>query len=200
MRAGASGGSNRYPDPHESEVNFEALYRGGWFVDDVKAGELDKPRVIEARKLEMDFFKQMGVYRKIPRAAVPAGQKVITTKWVDTNKGSVDEPDYRSRLYGREIKTDERPDLFAATPPLESLRYVLSLCASAQSQTDPHRILTIDVKKRAYALVCTPIFIELRVEDRLPRRVLWLNLTCPCTAPGTQRRIRLASTPVHRPR
>ena len=68
----------------------------------------------------------------IKRSEVPAGAKVITTKWADTNKGTEREPNYRSRLVGREIKTDDRPDLFAATPPLESLRYVLSLCASTQ--------------------------------------------------------------------
>ena len=110
---------------------------------------MDKPRVVEARKLEMAFFRRMGVYRKVRRSDVPRGQRIITTKWVDTSKGTEEEPDYRSRLVGREIKMDERPDLFAATPPLESLRYVVSLCASSQCREDPHRLLAIDVK-RAY--------------------------------------------------
>ena len=155
-----------FPSPHE-EVDFEALYAGGWFVDDVKGGILDRGKVIEARRLEMDFFKRLGVYRKLPRDQVPRG-RIITTKWVDTNKGSALEPEYRSRLVGREIKTDARPDLFAATPPLESLRYVASLCASSQSRRNPHRILTIDVKRAYfYAPVRRPIFIELPAEDRL---------------------------------
>ena len=119
------------------------MYWQAEFTDDVKGGLLNKEAVVEARKLEMDYFKKMQVYKKIKRSDMPAGSKLITTKWVDTNKGSEEEPNYRSRLVGREIKTNERPDLFAATPPLESLRYVLSKCASTES----HRILSIDAKK-----------------------------------------------------
>ena len=57
----------------------------------------------------------MGVYTKVPREeARQLGAKVITTKWVDTNKGSDSEPNYRSRLVGRELNLSDRPDLFAA--------------------------------------------------------------------------------------
>ena len=99
------------------------------------------------------------------RSEMPPGAKLFTTKWVDTDKGTKEEPNYRSRLVGREIKTDHRPDLFAATPPLESLRYVLSVCASARS----HRILSIDVKRAYfYAPAKRAIYIVLPAEDRLP--------------------------------
>ena len=40
-------------------------------------------------------------------------------------------------------------DLFAATPPLESLKAVLSICASSQYKKKPHRLMSIDVS-RAY--------------------------------------------------
>ena len=77
------------PHPHEEEVDFQKLYVGYEFSDDVKGGHLDRGRVIAARKLEMDYFKQMGVHRKVPRQeAKDAGVRVITTKWIDTNKGS----------------------------------------------------------------------------------------------------------------
>ena len=58
--------------------------------------------------------------------------EAITTRWVDTDKGDAENPNYRAKLAGREIKTDERPDLFVATPPLESLRYIIGKCASNQ--------------------------------------------------------------------
>ena len=32
------------------------------------------------------------------------GAKVISTKWVDTNKGDSEKPNYRSRLVVKEIK------------------------------------------------------------------------------------------------
>ena len=117
----AKGAGAKYDHPHEPEVNWEKLYETGYFVDDVKGGVLDKESVIEARKLEM-AFKLMGVYRKMRRAELPAGARTITTKWVDTNKGTKEEPNFRSRLVGRKIKMDSRPDLFAATSPLESLQ------------------------------------------------------------------------------
>ena len=174
--------------PHEPELGW--YYEPGYFVDDVRGGVLDKQSCIEARRLEMQFFRKMGVYRKMKRADLPPGAKVITTKWVDTNKGSDAEPNYRSRLVGREIKTDERPDLFAATPPLESLRYVLSLCASSQHGPNPHRILTVDVKRAYfYAPARRPIYIELPVEDRLPGEedlVAQLNLSLYGTRDAAQ--------------
>ena len=87
------------------------------FWDDVKGGPLERERVIEARKLEMAYFRKMCVYTKVPLGEAKAlGAKVISTKWVDTNKGSEGEPNYRSRLVGRELNLSDRPDLFAATP------------------------------------------------------------------------------------
>ena len=64
----------------------------------------------------------MGVYSKVPRAeATGCGSKVITTNWIDTNNGSEAEPNYRSRLVGRELNLSDRPDLFAATPHYTAL-------------------------------------------------------------------------------
>ena len=37
---------------------------------------------------------------------------------------------YRSRLVAKEIKTDKRTDLYAATPPLEALKMLLSLAVT----------------------------------------------------------------------
>ena len=110
---------------------MEHLYSGKDFYDDVSGKYLDKTLAIKARCLEIEFFRKMGVYTKVPRSQA-GDAKVITTRWLDTDKGDADAPNYRARLVGREIKTDERPDLFAATPPLESLRYIVSKCASNQ--------------------------------------------------------------------
>ena len=49
---------------------------------------------------------------------------VISTKWFDINKGDKGKPHIRLRLVGREIANDKIDDLFAATPPLESLKVV----------------------------------------------------------------------------
>ena len=70
--------------------------------------------------------------------AAKAGSKVITTRWVDTNKGDVANPNYRARLVGREMKTDNRLDLFVGTPPLEVLKIILSKCAGNQKGDQPY--------------------------------------------------------------
>ena len=186
----AKGAAARYDHPHAEEPDWHALYSSGYFIDDVKGGRLDKEQVIQARQLEMAFFRKMGVYRKMPRSQMPPGARTITTKWVDTNKGTDEEPNYRSRLVSREIKTDDQPDLFAATPPLESLRYILSICASTQQGNKPHRILSVDVKRAYfYAPARRPIFIELLAEDRLPGdegKVAQLNLSLYGTRDAAQ--------------
>ena len=79
--------------------------------------------------------------------AKQAGCKVITTRWLDINKGDQERPDYRSKLVGRELALDKRLDLFAATPPLESLKMICAICASNQNKRDPFRVLTVDVKR-----------------------------------------------------
>ena len=62
----------------------------------------------------MDFFKKMKVYTKVPRhEALQGGHKIISTRWLDVNKGDLTNLDYRSRLVGREINTESRLDLFA---------------------------------------------------------------------------------------
>ena len=122
---------------------------------------------VEARREEMAFFRRMGVYHKVPRSqASKDGCKVITTRWIDTNKGTNEKPNYRARLVGREIKTDSRIDLFAATPPLESLRMMCSLCASNQNRSRPFRIMAVDVKRAYfYAKAQRPMYIEIPIED-----------------------------------
>ena len=154
--------------PHDDIENVEWLYVGKEFDDDITGEYFNKARAIEARKLEIDFFKKMKVYSKVPRQqAKEMKAKVITTRWIDVYKGDKENIDYRSRLVGREIKRDQRFDLFAATPPLESFKMIVSICASNQSQANPYRIMTADIK-RAYfsAKARRPIFIEIPVEDQ----------------------------------
>ena len=101
------------PTPHED------MYEEFDFVDDVTGRPLNHKLAAEARKLEIEFFKNMKVYEKVPRwRAKEAGGKVVTTRWIDINKGDGQNPNYRARLVGREIKIDKRLELFAATPPL----------------------------------------------------------------------------------
>ena len=54
----------------------------------------------------------------MPRSeAVIAGCRVITIRWPDISQGENLHPYLRFRFVGRELKLDNRLDLFAATPP-----------------------------------------------------------------------------------
>ncbi len=95
--------------------------------------------------------------------------KVITTRWLDTNKGDDQARDYRARLVGRELKRDRRDDLFAATPPLESLRMILAICAGNQSKynsKDNFVVMSNDIKRAYfYAPAKRAVFIKIPKED-----------------------------------
>ena len=76
--------------PHESIDKMEDLYENMEFLDDVnKLDPLERRKVILERMKEIAFVKKMGVYKKVSRADVmKSGWKIISTKWVDTNKGT----------------------------------------------------------------------------------------------------------------
>jgi len=154
-------------DAHPHDEAEDCLYDPYEFFDDVSGKLLNKDLATAARKLEMKFFKDMQVYEKVDRRRAAAdGCRVISTKWLDVNKGDATNPNYRARLVGREIKMDSRLDLFAATPPLESLRLMCSMCASNQARADPFRVMAIDVRRAYfYAKVTRPVYIEIPIED-----------------------------------
>ena len=160
------------PSPHDEEAShWKEMYDGMEFLDDVNGYvQLEKDLVVAARKLEIDYFRKMGVYTKVSRTEATNGKfKVISTKWIDTNKGDTKNPNYRSRLVGREIKKDKRLDLFAATPPLETIKFLLARAAQEQKRNNPWRIGTIDVRRAYfYAPSRRPVYVEIPKEDRQP--------------------------------
>ena len=71
-----------------------------------------------------------------------SGKDPISVRWVNTNKGDDICPNVRARLVAREMKKAGDEAVFAPTPPLETLRTVLSLATTtlpgqAPRCTDP---------------------------------------------------------------
>ena len=86
----------------------------------------------------------------------------IKLRWVDINKGDEGKPNHRSRIVAREIKTDSRPDLFAATPPIEHVKYRISRVASSKRGKKPTSLKVQGVKKAYFfAETIRKIYIEL---------------------------------------
>ena len=75
-------------EQHEDTVDDEVLKKAtlmlkskngvSWAIDDVTGGQLDANLVVKARQLEMEYFRNMQVYEKVPRSWA-AGCKIIKT-------------------------------------------------------------------------------------------------------------------------
>ena len=137
--------------------------------DDVTGTELVPKLVQSARDEEIAYFMKRGVYDVVPRGHEwTTGGKVIGTRWVDTNKGDADVPDCRSRLVGREFNVGRDDNLYAATPPLEALRWVLSCAATwPRGRSGKRRCVMINDVRRAYfyAKIQRDVYIEVPRED-----------------------------------
>ena len=110
----------------------------------------------------------MGVYDRVPQwHQKEYGGKVIGVRWVDVNKGDAAAPDYRSRLVGQEFATHRDDALYAATPPLEALRMILSHVATGAGSS-LRQIMINDVRRAYfYAAATRDLYIELPAEDGL---------------------------------
>ena len=99
-------------DLHEYHGGAEAF-------DDVTNEPLLPGLVVKARAEELKYFDDMGVYEyaSLDECHDVTKKGPIGTRWIDINKGDTANPNYRSRLVAKEFKVDNRPELFAATPP-----------------------------------------------------------------------------------
>ena len=95
--------------------------------------------VRRAREEEVSIAHKLKVYREATEEEMIAdGCRPIPIRWIDINKGDAENVFVRSRMVAQEIRN--RSDLgkglesmaatFAATPPLEAVRVLLSLLMS----------------------------------------------------------------------
>ena len=163
------------PNPEDFHENFEDEIRRltenqeGAAYDDLTGMPLDRKKVEEARKEEMDYVRNKQVWKKIPRAeAARRGCKVIKTRWIDINKGDDDHPVYRSRFVAKEFNNGEEAGLFAGTPPLEGLRYLIHEAATWEGE---EKIVMINDVARAFfeAAAVRQVCVELPDEDIGPK-------------------------------
>ena len=121
----------------------------GYAWDDVTGAALDAQEVRRAREDEMEFIRNMRVYDKVPRSwAWRAGKRVIGVRWIDINKGDSINPKYRSRMVAKEYKDSIAHEMFAATPPVEALRMIVSWAASWTHQQEEKRaVMACDISR-----------------------------------------------------
>jgi len=120
-----------------------------------------------AREEELDFMDDWAVWDVVPVAECVkrTGKRPLGGKWVDVNKGDTARPDVRSRYVAKEIAFRRSDDFFAATPPLEALRMLLSNVASSKNL----RVLVLDARKaHLHSTVNRLLYVELPPERRQP--------------------------------
>ena len=119
----------------------------------------------KARQDEIEYFKQHKVYTKVPieECIRVTGKKPIGVRWIDVNKQDDIDPKYKSRLVAKEIKKTAMPELYAATPPLEALKLIIS---SAVEEGTKRKLMACDVS-RAYlnAPAFRSVYVKIVDED-----------------------------------
>ena len=96
-----------------------------------------------SRQVVIDFMSKLNVYRKRPRHwATDKGILIIPTKWVDVNKGDARQPEYRSRLCGKELKRWDptMPGTLASMGPFERVMFLLSKALMWKPGQDVRRL------------------------------------------------------------
>ena len=123
--------------------------------DNVKGSELPAKLVYDARRRELEYLSQRKVYEyaSTSRAYQRTGRRPLRLKWIDTNKGGTLHPNIRSRLVCTEVRPKGVEAIFAATPPLESLRILMVILSQQDpGETDDPLTLTLADVSRAHFL------------------------------------------------
>ncbi len=76
----------------------------------------------------MQYFKSNTVRKDAPRSRA-SGKRLVGVRCVGSNKDDAENPEIRCQLVCQETKTHEAEQFFAATPPVETLRMILSMAA-----------------------------------------------------------------------
>ena len=142
----------------------------GWVaLDDVKGGPLPPGLVREARLKELAYLRNRCVYRyaSLQDAIKAVGRRPLRLKWIDTNKGDGANYNIRSRLVCTEVRPKGTEAIFSATPPLESLRILLTIASQPiKDRADPYCISLADVSRaHFYADADREVYIQLPAED-----------------------------------
>ena len=122
---------------------------------------LDAKKVKEAR-LEMEHYDKMHVFDKvlIAQCCEGTGRASLKARWFDIDKGTR----YRSRSVAKQFKGSDSEELFAATPPVEALRALISHTMSGPKKK---ALMVCDVSPAFfYAPVQQEIHVELCEEAK----------------------------------
>ncbi len=155
-------------DRTKNEDDQLATAAAGETYDEITGTTLPPELVKQARAEELKFMLNWGVWERalVTDCWAETGKAPIGSKWVDVNKGDATKPQIRSRFVVKEIATYKSDDFFAATPPLEALRLLLSMAASSGHDI---KVEVLDARKaHLHAFAKRTVFVQLPPELSAP--------------------------------
>jgi hypothetical protein len=158
----------RVQDEEESIAKHAPLR----YWDAITNEELPAALTAASRAEELAFMKEWNVWDVVPISECwqKTRKAPLQGKWVDVNKGDFTRPVVRSRYVAKEFADKRSDEFFAATPPLEALRMILSHAASGRrSSKGGRKILVIDARKaHLHAMAERTVYVALPPEVRRP--------------------------------
>ena len=163
--------------PTNEEVDVDlTLAPDDWetFSDEISGKALNAKLVREARAEEIEYARRYKVWEEVPvqQAWDRTGKAPISSRWIDVNKGDEARPQYRSRLVIQEVRSSNIEAIFAATPPLELVRMLLSLQRTGHQKDARGRgrkVMFIDIRRAHWtARIFREVYVALPEEAGLP--------------------------------
>ena len=141
------------------------------YFDDLPGEPLPHGLTSKARLEELEFMRSWHVWQVVSRSEAwkKTGKAPLRGRWVDTNKADSVNPNVRCRWVACDIAKWRDDAMFAATPPLEALRFLMSDLATRRRngtrQKGQRKAMFIDVRKaHLHAYVDREIFVDLPPE------------------------------------
>jgi hypothetical protein len=138
------------------------------FWDEISGEALPTGLVQASRAEELKFMNEWEVWEEAPVAECHqvTGRKPLGGRWVDVNKGDARAPVVRCRYVAKDFANGKSDEFFAATPPLEALRFLL---AHVAGKNGSENLLVVDARKaHLHAHVDRPIYVDLPPELARP--------------------------------
>ena len=113
-------------DPNESN---EPEYIQDVWADEAEAAKMNgvSPDLVAAAKTkELAQLKARMTFDVRDRRDLPSDMKIVGTRWVLVNKGSLAEPVVKARLVCQEFATYKDMDLFSGTPALAAFKLLIA--------------------------------------------------------------------------
>jgi hypothetical protein len=137
---------------------------------------LDPDLVRAGRREEIKFMELLKVWAPatLEECVAETGAQPIPTKWIEHNKGDDLRPEIRCRLVAQETRSRSTIDVsdmaavFSATPPLETIRAILSLAMTEASGTEQLVIRFLDISRaHPHCPARRPVYVWLPLEAGL---------------------------------